>query len=65
MTWEKSAKSRHLQARAAVAEGVYLEQRTIDTGITLGYAAATLLSAGATPRWCTGTTTSSRCSGSS
>jgi len=46
MRWEKWARSRHLteQARAGSAEGVYLEQRTIDTGITLGYAATSTVS---------------------
>ena len=46
MKWEKWAKSRHLseQDRAGSTSDVYLEQRTIDTGITVGYAAATTLS---------------------
>jgi len=43
MKWHKWAKSKHLDemARAEFAGGVYLETRTIDTRITIGYAAAT------------------------
>jgi kojibiose phosphorylase len=46
MTWEKWAKSKHLDEveRAASADGVQLLMRTIDTGITVGYAAATTVS---------------------
>lgn len=46
MTWEKWARSKHLDevARAASADGVELLMRTIDTGITIGYAAATTVS---------------------
>ena len=45
MKWEKWAKSKHLVevTRAADAGGVYLENRTIDTGITVGLAARTLV----------------------
>src|SRR3954468_13028438 len=47
MKWHKWAKSKHLDevGRAAFADGVYLETRTIDTGITIGYAAGTTVSA--------------------
>ncbi|MEU4215159.1 glycosyl hydrolase family 65 protein [Actinoplanes sp. NPDC026623] len=47
MKWHKWAKSRHLDevARAGFPDGVYLETRTIDTGITIGYAAGTTVSA--------------------
>ena len=47
MKWHKWAKSKHLDevARAEFADGVYLETRTIDTGITIGYAASTTVSA--------------------
>jgi len=47
MKWHKWAKSKHLDevARAEFAGGVYLETRTIDTRITIGYAAATTVSA--------------------
>jgi kojibiose phosphorylase len=40
MTWEKWARSKHLDevARDASPDGLYLEMRTIDTGITVGYA---------------------------
>jgi kojibiose phosphorylase len=46
MTWEKWAKSKHLDEveRSASADGVQLLMRTIDTGITVGYAAATTVS---------------------
>lgn len=45
--WEKWAKSKHLQeiARETHADAVYLEMKTLDTGIAIGYAAATLASA--------------------
>ena len=44
MKWHKWAKSKHLEevAREQLAEGIYLETRTIDTGITIGYAASTI-----------------------
>ena len=52
MKWHKWAKSKHLAevARAQFPDaqfpdGVYLETRTIDTGITVGYAASTTVSA--------------------
>jgi kojibiose phosphorylase len=47
MQWHKWAKSKHLDevARAALPDGIYLETRTIDTGITIGYAANTTVSA--------------------
>src|SRR3954469_13774 len=47
MKWHKWAKSKHLDeaARAEFPAGVYLETRTIDTGITIGYAASTTVSA--------------------
>jgi kojibiose phosphorylase len=47
MKWHKWAKSKHLDevARDQVPGGVYLETRTIDTGITIGYAASTTVSA--------------------
>lgn len=47
MKWHKWAKSKHLDevARAEFSDCVYLETRTIDTLITIGYAAATTLSA--------------------
>src|SRR3954453_13348631 len=47
MKWHKWAKSRHLDEvdRAEFPDGVYLETRTIDTGITIGYAASTTVSA--------------------
>jgi kojibiose phosphorylase len=43
MKWHKWAKSKHFQevARDASADGLYLETRTIDTGISIGYAART------------------------
>ena len=49
MKWQKWAKSKHLEevARAECADGIYLETRTIDTGITIGYAASTTVSASA------------------
>jgi kojibiose phosphorylase len=45
--WHKWAKSKHIEevARATSADGVYLETRTIDTGITIGYSARTTVSA--------------------
>ena len=41
--WEKWARARHLEESSRFGEGdvLYLEMRTIDTGIDLGYAAAT------------------------
>ena len=41
--WEKWARARHLEESSRSGEGevLYLEMRTIDTGIDLGYAAAT------------------------
>ena len=47
MKWHKWAKSKHLEevARAEFPDGIYLETRTIDTGITIGYAASTTVSA--------------------
>ena len=41
--WEKWARARHLEESSRSGEGevLYLEMRTIDTGIHLGYAAAT------------------------
>jgi len=46
MTWHKWARSRHLDevAREHLPDGIYLETRTIDTGITIGYAALTRVS---------------------
>ena len=46
MKWHKWAKSKHLEevAREQLPDGVYLETRTIDTGITIGYAALTTAS---------------------
>ncbi len=46
MKWHKWAKSKHLEeiAREHFPEGIYLETRTIDTGITIGYAALTTVS---------------------
>ena len=46
MKWHKWAKSRHLDEvdRSGFDGGVYLETRTIDTGITIGYAASTTVS---------------------
>lgn len=42
--WEKWAKSKHLQevSKQARPDALYLEMKTIDTGIGIGYAAATL-----------------------
>jgi kojibiose phosphorylase len=47
MKWHKWAKSKHLEemARAEFSDCVYLETRTIDTLITIGYAAAMTVSA--------------------
>ena len=44
--WHKWAKSKHLEevAREQLPDGIYLETRTIDTGITIGYAAVTTVS---------------------
>ena len=44
--WEKWARTKHLEEVAKTAEGdaVYLEMRTIDSRITLGYAATTVAS---------------------
>ena len=49
--WHKWAKSKHLEqvARAPVPDGVYLQMRTIGTGITIGYAANTTVSASGDP----------------
>ncbi len=49
MKWHKWAKSKHLEelAREQLADGIYLETRTIDTGITIGYAAMTRVSSAA------------------
>ena len=49
MTWHKWARSRHLDevAREHLPDGIYLETRTIDTGITIGYAALTRVSSAA------------------
>jgi kojibiose phosphorylase len=46
MKWHKWAKSKHLEeiAREQLPDGIYLETRTIDTGITIGYAAVTTVS---------------------
>jgi kojibiose phosphorylase len=43
MKWHKWAKSKHLDemAREPLPDGIYLETRTIDTGITIGCAALT------------------------
>ena len=43
MKWHKWAKSKHFDqvAREQLPDGIYLETRTIDTGITIGYAART------------------------
>src|SRR3954470_4083460 len=51
MKWHKWAKSRHLDEvrRGEFAEGVYLETRTIGTGITIGYAASTTVSGAGEP----------------
>lgn len=47
MKWHKWAKSQHLEevTRADLPGCVYLETRTVDTRITIGYAAATTVSA--------------------
>jgi kojibiose phosphorylase len=47
MKWHKWAKSKHFEevAHATSADGIYLETRTLDTGITIGYAARTTVSA--------------------
>jgi kojibiose phosphorylase len=49
MKWLKWARSKHLDevAREQLPDGIYLETRTIDTGITIGYAARTTLSSAA------------------
>jgi len=49
MKWHKWAKSKHLEevAREQLPDGIYLETRTIDTGITIGYAAMTMVSSAA------------------
>lgn len=46
LNWHKWARSRHLDevAREHLPDGLYLETRTIDTGITIGYAALTKVS---------------------
>jgi kojibiose phosphorylase len=46
MKWHKWAKSKHFNevAREQLPEGIYLETRTIDTGITVGFAARTTVS---------------------
>jgi kojibiose phosphorylase len=46
MTWHKWAKSKHLDevAREQLPDGIYLGTRTIETGITIGYAAVTTVS---------------------
>lgn len=46
MKWHKWAKSKHLEeiAREQFPDAIYLETRTIDTGITIGYAAQTRVS---------------------
>ncbi len=46
MKWHKWAKSKHFDevAREQLPEGIYLGTRTIDTGITIGYAALTTVS---------------------
>ena len=43
MKWHKWAKSKHFDqvAREQLPDGIYLETRTMDTGITIGYAART------------------------
>ena len=62
MKWQKWAKSKHLEevARAEYADGIYLETRTIDTGITIGYAARPPSRRRPSPRSTSGTSTSSR-----
>ena len=46
MKWHKWAKSKHFDevAREQLPDGIYLETRTIDTAITIGYAARTTVS---------------------
>jgi kojibiose phosphorylase len=46
MKWHKWAESKHLDevAREQLPDGIYLETRTIDTGITVGFAARTTVS---------------------
>lgn len=46
MKWHKWAKSKHFDevAREQLPDGIYLETRTIGTGITIGYAALTAMS---------------------
>jgi kojibiose phosphorylase len=46
MKWHKWAKSKHLEevAREQLGDVIYLETRTIGTGITIGYAALTTVS---------------------
>jgi kojibiose phosphorylase len=46
MKWHKWTKSKHLVevAREELPDGIYLETRTIHTGITIGYAARTTVS---------------------
>ena len=46
MKWHKWARSKHLDevAREQFPDGIFLETRTIDTGITIGYAAVTTVS---------------------
>ena len=49
--WHKWAKSKHLEevAREQLPDGIYLETRTVDTGITIGYVARTTVSAAVKP----------------
>src|SRR5260370_36650774 len=49
MKGHRWARSRHLDevAREHLPDGIYLETRTIDTGITIGYAALTRVSSAA------------------
>jgi trehalose/maltose hydrolase-like predicted phosphorylase len=49
MMWHKWARSRHLEevAREHLPDGIYLETCTIDTGITIGYAALARVSSAA------------------
>ncbi|MBV9208827.1 MAG: glycoside hydrolase family 65 protein [Actinobacteria bacterium] len=51
MKWHKWAKSKHLDevSRERLPDGIYLETRTIDTGITIGYAALTKTSPASEP----------------
>jgi kojibiose phosphorylase len=46
MKWHKWAKSRHLNevAREQLGDGIYLETRTVDTSITIGYGTVTRVS---------------------